>query len=65
MSVKENKIMVNVGIPYPKLLWIDSTRGNTSRSEYLGQIVLPVIEKRMEEEKAIKIENTISIAKAV
>lgn len=47
MGIEKNKVMVNVGIPYGKLLWIDSVRGNTSRSEYLGRIILPVVEKRI------------------
>lgn len=50
MSVERNKVMVNVGIPFSMLRWVDSDRGNTSRSNYLGEIILPVIHERMEAE---------------
>ncbi len=50
MSVERNKVMVNVGIPFNLLHWVDSHRGNTSRSNYLGEIILPVIHERMEAE---------------
>lgn len=50
MSVEKNKVMVNVGIPFSMLRWVDSDRGNVSRSNYLGDIILPEINRRMEAE---------------
>ncbi len=50
MGIEENKIMVNVGIPFSMLQWIDANR-KVSRSIYLGEIVIPEIERRMKDEK--------------
>lgn len=50
MGVEENKVMVNVGVPFSMLRWIDTTR-KVSRSVYLGKIVIPEIAKRMQEEQ--------------